>query len=522
MNNSNVFLLGILLSIIFSVNTSAQSIVGGAGITLVDSDPDSIIALQTVSAFESNVAFDQSTQKLYFYDGSQSLGQRWTEVSISSLSSPDTRLDAPRVENGSIVFDVINVVTGAITSTESISISSIAPVQSIAGGGDISVSNDGNGNFTISFTEAVTALALSGNVLTYTDENGDDNTINLPTSDGSDTKIEAGNNKVQVTGSGTAISPYQISFNETVTSLSYDAPTATITYTNENNATNSIKLFRGSITNEGNGTYTHSDGGNPPVTSTIDTRASSNPISDSGGHFTSSNVEGALQEVGEELDSLNSDITNLETNITNLQNNSHVPAQAVDGTSIDFSVSGTDNQTITAEIKGFNSASSGQIPVIDSNGQLTWQSSVSLNTVQGATNGATLNGNNVELEISNLGETTTIGDNAEFAVSQSGTDAKIKFSNLSAAMKTEMNASNPMIKSLAFNSDGELIATLADNSQVAIDLSQIPRVGNSDALEQVAQSLGAGQEGMAMAAKHNRMGVPANDDWGVLFFVQGK
>ena len=89
-------------------------------------------------------------------------------------------------------------------------------------------------------------------------------------------------------------------------------------------------------------------------------------------------------------------------------------------------------------------------------------------------------------------------------------------------VNTEINTQSPVVESLAFNSSGQLIATLTDGSSMAVDISEIPRVGNSSALEGVSDSIGEGNEGLAMAAKHNRMGVPANDDWGVLFFVQGR
>lgn len=51
-----------------------------------------------------------------------------------------------------------------------------------------------------------------------------------------------------------------------------------------------------SLTDHGNGTYTWNDGVGTTVT--IDTRAASNPILDTGGYFTGTNVEDALQELG--------------------------------------------------------------------------------------------------------------------------------------------------------------------------------------------------------------------------------
>ena len=52
--------------------------------------------------------------------------------------------------------------------------------------------------------------------------------------------------------------------------------------------------------------------------------------------------------------------------------NSHVAVVTTDGTTIDFTQSGTDNQTITAEISGFSTATNGQVPTADGAGGLTW------------------------------------------------------------------------------------------------------------------------------------------------------
>lgn len=59
--------------------------------------------------------------------------------------------------------------------------------------------------------------------------------------------------------------------------------------------------------------------------------------------------------------------------------NIHVPVTVIDGNSIDFTASGTDNQTITAEITGIGAATSGQAYLADGAGSGTW-TTVSLDT----------------------------------------------------------------------------------------------------------------------------------------------
>ena len=52
--------------------------------------------------------------------------------------------------------------------------------------------------------------------------------------------------------------------------------------------------------------------------------------------------------------------------------NSHVPATFNDSGTIDFTVSGTDNQTVTATLLGVSGATIGQVPQSDGAGNITW------------------------------------------------------------------------------------------------------------------------------------------------------
>lgn len=273
----------------------AQSVTGGAGVTLVDDDPDNITAMQGVSAFESNICYNPTTQIVYFYNPAGASGNRWDGVAVSSFADTDTRLSNPQVVGGNLQFDVIDALTGTATGTTvTIPVLSIAPVQSVVGGGDISVTDDGSGNYTVSFTETLTSLTINADTLLYTDEDGSVSRVQLPGVDGSETKVTAGGD-ISVNGTGTTGDPYIVSFTETTSTLAITD--STLTYTNEDGVATNIDL-------------------------------------------------GALF---------------------------HAPVTVNDGQTIDFTASGTDNQTITAEITGSGSATAGQIPVSDGSGNITWE-----------------------------------------------------------------------------------------------------------------------------------------------------
>ena len=140
-----------------------QNIEGGAGIVFVDSDPNGIAALEDVSPSEANVAYDRSTQTMYFFDPSGTAGvDQWVAVDITST------------------------------------------VTSVVGTNDISVTNVGS-VYTVDFTEALTTLSWDAatNTLTYTDEDGNPTALDL-----SGSVDITGSNSISVTGAGTVASPY--------------------------------------------------------------------------------------------------------------------------------------------------------------------------------------------------------------------------------------------------------------------------------------------------------------------------
>ncbi len=224
----------------FSGGSLFGQIGGGGGIIHVTGDPDLILATQNVDINEGNICFDRAAQIVYFFDPAGTAGtDQWNGVSVSSLTDTDTRLTNPRVTGGELVFDILDVITNTTSGTVSVDILDIAPVQDVDGAGDITVTDDGNGNYTVSFTEALTSLVRDADTLVYVDEDGATNRITLPTSDGSDTQV-TGVDDITVTGTGTVADPYEVSFTEALTILGIDADT--LLYTDEDGTVNRITL----------------------------------------------------------------------------------------------------------------------------------------------------------------------------------------------------------------------------------------------------------------------------------------
>jgi len=191
----------------FSGGSLFAQIQGGGGIIHVTGDPDAIVATQDVDINEGNICFDRAAQIVYFFDPSGPTGDQWTPVSVGSFTDTDTRLTNPTVSGGNLTFDILDVIAGTTSGSVSVAILDIAPVQDIVGSGDIGVTDDGAGTYTIDFSETTTSLTITADTLFFTDEDGSVNKITLPTSDGSDTKIVDGNS-VTVYGTGTAADPY--------------------------------------------------------------------------------------------------------------------------------------------------------------------------------------------------------------------------------------------------------------------------------------------------------------------------
>jgi hypothetical protein len=152
-----------------------QAIEGGAGIIHVTGDPNDNLLLNTVTENEGNIAYDDVNQTAYFYnpggtayDG-VTTGTRWTALDISGLVDPIT----------SILVD-------------------------IAGSPELTAVTVG-GTTTLSFeSDATITYIPATNVLTFTDVDGDNTTVDL--SDLS-TPVSAADPSITITNVGTAANP---------------------------------------------------------------------------------------------------------------------------------------------------------------------------------------------------------------------------------------------------------------------------------------------------------------------------
>lgn len=166
---------------ILGTSLMGQAVEGGAGVVFVDADPNTISALEDVSANEANIAYNRTTQMLYVFDPSGTAGtDQWIAVDVTST------------------------------------------VTSVVGANDITVTNVG-GTYTVDFTETTTSIAWNAttNTLTYTDEDGNDTDLDL-----SGSTDVSGSSSISVSGSGTAASPYVITLAGAATAASGEVPTS--------------------------------------------------------------------------------------------------------------------------------------------------------------------------------------------------------------------------------------------------------------------------------------------------------
>ncbi len=94
-------------------------VVGGAGICHTTGDPDNVSLLQTqLAAYDCLVAYDTLNNLFYKYHADQDLGDRWEALTV--VSNTDTRIQNPKIVNDDLKFDLIDVVTNAVISSESV------------------------------------------------------------------------------------------------------------------------------------------------------------------------------------------------------------------------------------------------------------------------------------------------------------------------------------------------------------------------------------------------------------------
>ncbi|MEO1217647.1 MAG: hypothetical protein AAFY45_29235 [Bacteroidota bacterium] len=262
----------------------------------------------------------------------------------------------------------------------------------VQGTNDISVSGSGTtaDPYIVDFTEATTSLAISNDTLRFTDENGIVNKVTLPTSDGSDTDVQ-GTNDISVSGTGTTADPYIIDFTEATSVLTISNDT--LRFTDENGTVNKVTL----PTSDGSDTQVQGSNdigvtgtgtsGDPYVVDFTETTTSLSFSSDT------------LRYTDE-----NGDLTKLAFS----------PAvSTTDGNTVDFSTSGTDGQTITAEITGSASAANGTFPISNGDGTITW-SDANITSIAADSNGklvATLsNGTTVTFDLDSAPRVNDMGE----------------------------------------------------------------------------------------------------------------
>lgn len=238
----NLFILFFLL--ISSVAYS-QVIIGGAGVCHTNGDPDAITALGTQTALnECLIAYDTLGNALYVYDGSLTVGNRWTAVPLSSVVDTDTRIDSISVASGNLNFVVRDIKSSAIVKTISIPLTDIAPIQTIVAGNGIIVSSS-NGSRTIS---AVDSLVTNEGRLGVAVGGASDAQLTTNTS-GSNPVTIAGTGMVAVTetantNGGTITLNVPAQTLTTVTS----SGTATITLSNASAPNNAFSITGSGIT----------------------------------------------------------------------------------------------------------------------------------------------------------------------------------------------------------------------------------------------------------------------------------
>ena len=76
-----------------------------------------------------------------------------------------------------------------------------------------------------------------------------------------------------------------------------------------------------------------------------------------------------------------------------------------------------------------------------------------------------------------------------------------------------------VVESAAFTATGELELTLTDGTTVMVNMENIPEVRDQSELVAAAAAVDGTTGGIARAADLNTFGLPANADFGVLFFI---
>ncbi|MEJ1223844.1 beta strand repeat-containing protein, partial [Sediminicola sp. 1XM1-17] len=217
----------------------------------------------------------------------------------SNLSATNVQEALDELDGANNTINLVDNLDGTYTFTKSDGTTITIQDTSIS-----TLTNNGNGTY--SYTdESGTVQTIDTNGFSLTNLISGKRIATITKADGTFNDINETITTVTGTaGSGKAIATYNnesgtaVIINETVTNLT-DTNDGFITYTNENGTVQ--KVNKSDLIDNGNGTYTFTNNDGSDVT--IDTRAISNPYSPAAG-LTSTNVEGALNEINTNLNNL--------------------------------------------------------------------------------------------------------------------------------------------------------------------------------------------------------------------------
>jgi len=115
-----------LMIMIPALAISQTAIIGGSGVTIVNGNPNSNTDLADQDLrYEAGVALDTANNILYIYRHDAAPGSKWIDYSAVVSSDTDTRLNNFTYSGGKIRWDIFNVKTSSVVSSDSLDISAV-------------------------------------------------------------------------------------------------------------------------------------------------------------------------------------------------------------------------------------------------------------------------------------------------------------------------------------------------------------------------------------------------------------
>jgi hypothetical protein len=166
----------------FSAAFAQTSIIGGSGVTIVNGNPNSNADLADQDLrYEAGIALDTTNNLLYIYRHDAAPGSKWVDYSAVVSSDTDTRLNNFTYSGGKIRWDVYNVKTSSVISSDSLDISAVnTDAQNLTFTGASSpftLDISGGTDVTIASGTGIT-LSMSTNELTVTNS-APDQTVSI-------------------------------------------------------------------------------------------------------------------------------------------------------------------------------------------------------------------------------------------------------------------------------------------------------------------------------------------------------